>query len=56
VAGDTLASSIELPHIGLRLQYRGNIYSAPNVTTFFSSTGTFKHTAEPMIGADFKFR
>ena len=44
-----------LPHIGLRLQYRGNLYSAPNVTKVFSSASTFSHTAEPMIGAYFKF-
>ncbi len=44
-----------LPHIGLRLQYRGNLYKAPNLTTLFTSTGTFMHTAEPMIGAYFRF-
>lgn len=44
-----------LPHLGLRLQYRGNLYSAPNVTRLFSSTGAFTHTAEPMIGAYFRF-
>jgi len=43
-----------LPHIGLRLQYRGNLYSAPNVTKVFSSTNTFTHTAEPMIGVYLK--
>lgn len=44
-----------LPHIGLRLQYRGNLYKAPNLTTLFASTGAFTHTAEPMIGAYFRF-
>jgi opacity protein-like surface antigen len=44
-----------LPHIGLRLQYRGNLYKVPNLTTLFTSTGTFTHTAEPMIGAYFRF-
>ncbi len=39
-----------IPHIGVRLQYRGNLYSAPNVTNLFSSTNTFTHTAEPMVG------
>ncbi|MGC9223128.1 MAG: hypothetical protein ACP5E2_04340 [Terracidiphilus sp.] len=39
-----------LPHLGMRLQYRGNFYSAPNMTKLFSSTDTFTHTAEPMIG------
>ena len=38
---------------GLRVQYRGNLYSAPNVTSLFSSTNTFTHTAEPMIGIYF---
>lgn len=42
-----------IPHVGLRLQYRGNLYSAPNVTNLFSSTNTFTHTAEPMIGIYF---
>lgn len=42
-----------LPHLGLRLQYRGNLYQSPNVTQLFSSTGTFTHTAEPMIGVYF---
>jgi opacity protein-like surface antigen len=43
-----------LPHIGLRLQYRGNLYKAPNLTNLFTSTGTFMHTAEPMIGVYFR--
>jgi opacity protein-like surface antigen len=44
-----------VPHIGLRLQYRGNLYKAPNLTTLFTSTNAFTHTAEPMIGAYFRF-
>jgi opacity protein-like surface antigen len=44
-----------VPHIGLRLQYRGNLYQAPDVTRLYTSTGAFTHTAEPMIGAYFKF-
>jgi opacity protein-like surface antigen len=44
-----------IPHIGLRLQYRGNLYKAPDVTTLYTSIDAFKHTAEPMIGAYFKF-
>ncbi len=43
-----------LPHIGLRLQYRGNLYSSPNLTSLFSSTSTFTHTAEPMVGIYFR--
>ncbi|HEX3987189.1 MAG TPA: outer membrane beta-barrel protein [Acidobacteriaceae bacterium] len=44
-----------LPHLGLRLQYRGNLYHAPDVSQAFSSTDSFMHTAEPMIGAYFSF-
>ncbi|HTV14566.1 MAG TPA: outer membrane beta-barrel protein [Acidobacteriaceae bacterium] len=43
-----------LPHIGLRFQYRGNLYRAPDVTTLYSSSDAFVHTAEPMIGVYFK--
>jgi opacity protein-like surface antigen len=38
------------PHIGLRFQYRGNLYKAPDLSTLYGSTGAFTHTAEPMIG------
>jgi opacity protein-like surface antigen len=44
-----------LPHIGLRLQYRGNLYKAPDVSRLYTSTGAFTRTAEPMIGAYFSF-
>lgn len=44
-----------VPHFGLRFQYRGNVYKAPDVTTAFTSTGAFAQTAEPMIGAYFRF-
>lgn len=44
-----------LPHIGLRFQYRGNLYKAPNLSKLFSSTGAFMRTSEPMLGAYFSF-
>jgi opacity protein-like surface antigen len=44
-----------VPHLGLRFQYRGNLYHAPDLTTLFSSTGKFTQTAEPMIGAYLRF-
>lgn len=44
-----------LPHMGLRFQYRGNLYKAPALVNAFSSTGAFTHTAEPTIGAFFRF-
>jgi opacity protein-like surface antigen len=43
-----------LPHIGLRLQYRGNLYKAPDLTRLYTSTDAFTHTAEPMIGVYFR--
>lgn len=42
-----------LPHLGLRFQYRGNLYKSPNVTNLFTSADAFTHTAEPMIGVYF---
>ena len=44
-----------LPHLGLRFQYRGNLYKAPNLTKLFTSTNAFTRTSEPMIGAYFRF-
>jgi opacity protein-like surface antigen len=44
-----------IPHIGLRFQYRGNLYKAPDLTTLYTSSGAFTHTAEPMIGAYLRF-
>ena len=44
-----------LPHLGLRLQYRGNVYKAPDLVTAVQSTNAFMHTAEPMIGVYFRF-
>jgi hypothetical protein len=44
-----------IPHIGVRFQYRGNLYHAPDVSHAFSSTDAFTHTAEPMIGAYLRF-
>jgi opacity protein-like surface antigen len=44
-----------IPHIGLRLQYRGNVYKAPDLTKVYTSTGAFTHSSEPMLGAYFRF-
>lgn len=44
-----------VPHLGLRLQYRGNLYKAPDLSRLYTSTNAFTHTAEPMIGAYFNF-
>lgn len=44
-----------LPHLGIRAQYRGNVYNAPELSTAFSSTKSFFTTSEPMIGAYLRF-
>ena len=44
-----------LPHLGLRFQYRGNLYKAPDLSKLYTSTNRFTHTAQPMIGAYFRF-
>lgn len=43
-----------LPHIGLRAQFRGNLYQAPDLTTLYNSTKSFTHTSEPMLGIYFR--
>ena len=43
-----------LPHLGLRFQYRGNLYNAPHVTTLYTSIDKFTQTSEPMIGVYFR--
>jgi len=43
-----------LPHLGLRFQYRGNLYKAPVIANAFSSTNAFTHNAEPVIGIYFR--
>ena len=40
-----------LPHLGLRFQYRGNLYKSPDLSKLYTSTDQFRHTSEPMIGA-----
>lgn len=44
-----------LPHIGLRFQYRGNVYKAPQIGKNFGSPDSFVHDAQPMIGVFFNF-
>lgn len=44
-----------LPHLGLRLQYRGSAYKSPNLSKLYTSTDTFTHSAQPMVGAYFSF-
>ncbi|MFZ0743109.1 MAG: hypothetical protein WAM85_01825 [Terracidiphilus sp.] len=42
------------PRFGLRFQFRGNAYKAPDVSGLYFPTGTFMQTAEPMIGVFFR--
>lgn len=44
-----------LPHIGLRFQYRGNVYKAADLTNAFTSTNKFTQSAKPMVGVFFRF-
>jgi opacity protein-like surface antigen len=44
-----------VPHIGLRFQYRGDLYHSPDLAKAFSSTNRFTNNAKPMIGAYFRF-
>lgn len=44
-----------VPHLGLRFQYRGNLYKAPDLTTVYTSTGAFMHSSEPTLGVYFRF-
>lgn len=44
-----------LPHLGLRFQYRGNVYKAPDLARSFFSTGNFLNNSEPVVGAFFQF-
>lgn len=41
--------------LGLRFQYRGNLYKAPDLTKLYTSTSAFTRTSEPMIGAYLRF-
>lgn len=44
-----------LPHLGLRLQYRDNLYKMPALLNTFTSVNAFTNTAEPTIGVYFRF-
>lgn len=44
-----------IPHLGLRFQYRGNLYHAPALLDAIHSSGQFVHSAEPMLGAYLRF-
>jgi opacity protein-like surface antigen len=42
-------------HLGLRLQYRGLSYKAPDYNAVQTTTGARRQTSEPSVGAYFRF-
>ena len=44
-----------LPHFGLRLQVRGNMTKAPNLSDEFTSTAKYTQIYEPMAGVYYRF-
>jgi hypothetical protein len=44
-----------LPHLGLRLQVRGNMSKAPNLSDLFNSTTKYTQVYEPMGGVFYRF-
>lgn len=43
------------PHLGIRVQYRGNVYKAPELAQAFRSTDSFTQSAQPVVGIFFRF-
>jgi hypothetical protein len=43
------------PHFGVRLQYRDNLYKAPNPYPLYPSTGNYIMSSEPMGGLFYRF-
>jgi len=41
--------------VGLRFQYRGNLYKAPDLSKLYTSIDAFKHSSEPMAGVYINF-
>lgn len=39
-----------LPRVGIRLQYRGNLYKAPDVDVTYGATDKFTQTGQAMVG------
>jgi len=44
-----------MKHFGVRLQYRGNLYKAPDLTAIYPANGAFTQSAEPMGGLFYRF-
>jgi len=39
-----------IPHVGLRAQYRGNMYKVPTLSKSFTSIDKYTQSAEPVLG------
>ena len=44
-----------LPHFGVRIQYRDNIYKAPDLSALYPASGAFTSSSEPTGGLFFRF-
>jgi opacity protein-like surface antigen len=44
-----------LKHFGVRIQYRDNIYKAPDLSALYPATGAFTSSSEPTGGLFFRF-
>lgn len=42
-------------HLGVRAQFRGNLYKAPNTSQIYPATGKFTQSLEPMGGVFYRF-
>lgn len=42
-------------HLGVRVQYRGNLYKAPNISSIYPATGVYTQSGEPMGGLYYRF-
>jgi hypothetical protein len=44
-----------LSHFGIRVQFRDNVYRAPNLSLIYPATGKYTYSAEPMGGVFYNF-
>jgi hypothetical protein len=42
-------------HLGIRAQFRSNLYKAPNISSIYPATGAFTQSMEPMGGLYYRF-
>jgi opacity protein-like surface antigen len=44
-----------ISHFGVRIQYRDNLYKAPDLSALYPATGVFTSSSEPMGGLFYRF-